>query len=175
MLFTEDRIKSLHLFLADSLLPEDAKVEAGHYRIDNRVVGWDIIFPGPDLIQACMINFVQRANSILDSSLHGKINKYEAAARISYEFVEIHPFPDFNGRFSRVLMNMVLLANLCPFPIPLRGNNKEKHRYFVALRKANRGDIIPFASLIAMNVVKTFEELDRHFELAGLESILFPQ
>jgi len=172
-LFSEDRIKGLHLTLAYSLMSQDANVEAGEYRIDIRNVGsWEMIFPGPALIQSCMTSFISRANSILNDSLRGGVNKYEAAARISYEFVEIHPFPDFNGRLSRILMNMVLMTNFCPFPISLRGNSKEKHRYFIALKRANHGDIVSLASLIAMYVVRTFEELDRHFELAGLDSIL---
>ncbi len=169
---TERIINRLHSILAEGLLPDDAEVSSGEYRIDNRIVGWDISFPSPDLIPASMKELVIRSNDIIGKILEGKIDMFYAAGKISYDFVSIHPFPDFNGRLSRIIMNMVLMQHGCQFPISIRGSSKEKGRYFKALRRANRGHLDYLTCLIAMRTAQTFEELDRHFLRAGLKSIL---
>ena len=172
ILFSESGIKKIHELISEDLLPSEALVGPGEYRIDDRIVGWDISFPAPNLVPYCMEKFIERSNEYLRKSFTKELNKYEAAARISYEFVEIHPFPDFNGRVSRILMNMVLIANSCPFPISIRGQKKERRKYFYALRKANRGDIMRLTTLIAMRTAEKFEELERHFNLAGLNPLV---
>jgi fido (protein-threonine AMPylation protein) len=169
---SEKIIKELHRIIADKLLPPDADVVAGEYRSDNRIVGWDIIFPGPDLVPKSMLEFIKRSNLCIDDVTSGNIDMFYAAAKLSYDFVSIHPFPDFNGRLSRIIMNMVLMLYGCQFPISIRGSSKEKHRYFTALKRANNGNIEPLICLIAMRTAKTYEELDNHFKKAGLKSIL---
>ncbi len=171
-LFAEKTVSELHKTIAEGILPNDAKVEAGEYRIDNRIVGWDIVFPSPELISLMMPKFVDRANDIVQGIPVRKLNLFEAAARISHDFVTIHPFPDFNGRISRILMNMVLLAHNCPFPVALKGGSKAKGKYFTSLKRANNGNFIALSSLIAMRVTETFEELDTHLKRAGLRSLL---
>jgi len=47
-LFTEGFIRSLHQTLATNLLPADAGVQAGEYRIDARSIGLDVAFPAPE-------------------------------------------------------------------------------------------------------------------------------
>ena len=172
VLFAQDRICAIHKRMANRILPKDAKVEAGEYRIDNRIVGWDIVFPSPELIPLSMAAFIKRSNDQLDQCFRQQCNMYQAAASISYDFVSIHPFPDYNGRVSRVIMNMVLLALHCPFPISLKGTKKERHKYFSALRKANKGNLDFLSSLIANSVVETFQELDKHLERAELPKLL---
>ena len=90
-----------------------------------------------------------------------------AAAEVSYRFVRIHPFPDGNGRVSRLLMNLVLFLWGLPFPITLRGDGKERHRYKQALRRADRGKLDRYECLIARAVVGSFENLNVNLALAG--------
>jgi Fic family protein len=154
------------------LLPEDAGVAAGQYRIDTRMVDWDAVFPAPELIPAAMHQYIIRVQEILAEVLEGRLDRFLAAAQISYEFVRIHPFPDFNGRLSRLLLMTVL--NVCgvPFPVTLRGDSKNRKRYFRALKSGNAGDLKPYATLIAMRIVQSFEEVERNVSIAGLPSIL---
>jgi fido (protein-threonine AMPylation protein) len=171
-LIDEESIRVIHLMMAESLLPKDAGVLAGQYRIDNRIVGWDIVFPAPELIPAAMQRYVATAQEVLTKALVGRLDRFLAAARISYDFVRIHPFPDFNGRVSRLLLMMVLNACGVPFSITLRGDSKSKKRYFRALRYANAGNLDPYASLIAMRVVQAFEDVEQNLAIAGLPSLL---
>ena len=172
-LFAHTNLKKLHRVLAHGLVPNDAGVPAGQYRIDNRSVGWDLAFPAPELVRESMDNFVGRSDRLLmgvvlvDSG--GAL--YQTAAEISYHFVRVHPFPDFNGRLSRIIMNMVLWIGGCPIPIAIRGDRKGRKRYFTALRHANRGNMKFLEALIAMRTTETFQEIDANLELAGLPTI----
>ncbi len=172
-LFTEDRIKELHQIIAEGLLPADAGVAAGEYRVDSRMFGeHEIVFPSPELIPECMREFVAKANSQFLSHFIEDTNMFENVAVITYDFVRIHPFPDFNGRLSRLLLVMILQAYKVPFAVTLRGDKKGRDRYFKSLKRANGGNIAPYAALIAMRVAETFQEIDQNLALAGLPSIL---
>lgn len=172
-LFTEERIKNIHKVMAPGLLPKDAKVGAGEYRIDERMVGdFGIAFPSPELVPECMEKFIRDANSLILSAWKNEKNIFEVAALISHEFVRIHPFPDFNGRVSRLILMIVLMANGVPFAVTLRGDKKGRNRYLSSLRKANKHHITPYAALIAMRVSELFREIDDNIYLAGLPSIL---
>jgi fido (protein-threonine AMPylation protein) len=167
---TEEIIKKIHKNLAEDLVPTDAGVPAGVYRIDNRSTGWDLVFPSPGLIPKCMEKFISDSNALLHTQ--SDIDIFDKSAEISYHFVRIHPFPDFNGRLSRIIMNMILIANGCPFPVPLRGKSKEKHRYIIALKHANKGNLKPLGTLIAMNFAVTCRLLDQNLRLAGIDPLL---
>ncbi len=168
-LLTEERIKYLHETIADGLLDTG---NPGEYRQHAVSVGWqDVIFPAPELVPASMAQFVEKAADIFYAGLENQ-DYFTAAAKISYEFVRIHPFPDFNGRLSRLILVMVLFAYSVPFPITLRGDKKGRKRYFSSLQKANIGDFKPYAALIAMRVAETFRQLDYNLERAGLPLLL---
>ncbi len=172
-LLTHTSLKQLHHVLAHGLMPVDAGVPAGEYRVDNRSVGWDISFPAPELVRASMSRFISDSDGPL-TDLAGPDSKrdlFQTAAEISYHFVRIHPFPDFNGRLSRIIMNMVLDLGGNRIPIALRGDGKGRKRYFTALRHANRGQMDSLSALIAMRTVETFEEIDKNLELAGQPTI----
>ncbi|NQT20269.1 MAG: Fic family protein, partial [Planctomycetes bacterium] len=171
-LLTLTKVKHLHRILARDLLPSDCGVPAGHYRVDDRAVGWDILFPSPELVPECMRQFTVRSRNTMNRVRAGEMSVFEAAARISYDFVRIHPFPDFNGRLSRLLMNMVLMAGGCPVSISLRADKQGRRRYFLSLRHANRGNMKPLTTLIAMRYVETCEEIDNNLRLAGKQTIL---
>lgn len=93
------------------------------------------------------------------------------AAWISHRFVEIHPFPDFNGRISRLLLAGVLLASGVPFAVSIKATKVGRRRYLEALRKADKGNLEPYAVLIARSIVASFQEIDANLALAGLGSL----
>ncbi len=172
-LFSEAGIKSLHKSMANGLIHKSAGVAAGEYRIDNRIVGdLDVIFPAPELIPNCMEQFLSRANSLIQPLWVNSENLFEVAAMVSHEFVRIHPFPDFNGRLSRLILTIILNTFGVPFPVTLRGDKKGRHRYLSSLRKANKAHLKPYITLIAMRVSQSFMEIDENLRLEGLPSIL---
>jgi Fic family protein len=115
-----------------------------------------------------MKEFIKRSNKTLHSNEEPVIK----AARISHDFVSIHPFPDFNGRISRLIMNMVLLHEGLPFMVAIRGDKRGKHKYIYALKRANRGKIDAYACLIAKAVNDAFDQINRNLKLAGIDPIV---
>ena len=66
----------------------------------------------------------------------------EQAARIHHRLVFIHPFPNGNGRFSRLISDRYLKAKKCPFPnwpreLSLDGESRKE--YIKALKESDRG------------------------------------
>jgi Fic family protein len=172
---TEARICAIHRTLAEGLMPSDADVEAGEYRVHGvGIVGSDVVFPAPELIPPAMQRFVEMSNKRVSDILSGGwTDCIMVAAEVSYNFVRIHPFPDFNGRMSRLLLAMTLCAFGVPFSLALRGSNaKSRHRYFFALQRADTGDLKPYATLIAMRLVESFREIDENLRLAGRKALL---
>jgi Fic family protein len=166
-LFDEDKIKTYHHWMAYGLIaPSEGK--PGEYRTHPVITNGITAFLAWQNVPAAMKKFTTDANALIRSDE----NPVFKAARISYDFVIIHPFPDFNGRMSRLIMNMVLRYEGLPFFAVLRGSKKDKHRYIYALRRANRGDIKPYACLIARAVLRGFDELNRNLLAADLEPIV---
>ena len=74
--------------------------------------------------------------------------KYHSVILASYfhvAFESIHPFIDFNGRTGRLLLNFILLKNGFP-PVDIK--NKDRMRYYEALRKGQESNLRPFVNLI---------------------------
>jgi Fic family protein len=74
------------------------------------------------------------------------------AAQVHHKLVHIHPFWDGNGRFARLLMNIVLMRAGFP-PTVLR--KKERKSYYDALEAADAGSIGPLATMIARDVERS--------------------
>lgn len=165
---SENVIKELHFIMAGAFIPRDAGVRAGFYRIDNRTTDFQTVFPSHENVPKAMENFIINSNKLINSEENPVIK----AAKISYDFVAIHPFPDFNGRMSRLIMNMVLRREGLPFPVAIKGNRKEKHKYMTALRHANRGKITTYACLIAKAINSSFEELNANLKKSGQKPII---
>jgi len=169
-LFSDELIREIHAMLAYGLLPRNAGVPPGFYREGPvHVDDPEVSFVSWENVPRAMHLFVYDANETMHDI---DMNPIMKAAKISYDFVgKIHPFPDFNGRLSRIIINMVLQYHGLPFFAALRGDAKEKHRYIWSLKRANHGDLNPYACLIARAVNRGFEELNRNLETAGLEPI----
>jgi Fic-DOC domain mobile mystery protein B len=77
---------------------------------------------------------------------------YETAARIHHRAVQIHPFKNGNGRWSRMLANIYLRQN-SSMPVRwqedlLSKENPKRDEYIKALKAADNGD---YLSLIEMH------------------------
>lgn len=163
-------IKGIHSVIAkDLLLPQDG-VLSGNYRIDERyITGADIKLPTPDLIPSSMENLCL---NFLNWVFVSDKRPWEVAAEFSYEFACIHPFPDFNGRMSRLLLDMTLRIYGIPFSIAIRGDKKGKARYLLALRHANRGNMDSYICLILRSLVESFQQIDANLTRAGVPTLL---
>lgn len=167
-LITENFIKAVHKEMTVGLLPSDCGVSPGEYRNDVRSAGLDKVYPAPELIPDMMRVYVEGARQML----HDGTNPIARAAWVSYRLVHIHPFPDGNGRLSRLLMVLSLFLDGVPFAVSIRGDAKGKKRYLQALVRADRGDFRAMNALVAMSVVGAFQTIDNDLMSAGLPSIL---
>ena len=172
VLISESLIKELHVTLAAGLLPGDCGVAAGEYRVhDCHLEHVDLKLAAPALLEAMMAKFVQDSHA----RFHSNQSPWQVAAWISYEFAYIHPFPDFNGRVSRLLLALALMARTwIPMLITVRGDAKNRKRYLLALRHANRGNLDSYTTLIAMAMVQAGEQIDANLKRAGLPGLLEP-
>lgn len=70
----------------------------------------------------------------------------EQAAKIHHQLVYIHPYPNGNGRFSRLVSDRYLKACKCPFPnwpVDLNKDGQSRKQYIAALKSADIGDYEP--------------------------------
>ena len=85
---------------------------------------------------------------------HKTFDVYETVTRIHHRAVQIHPFKNGNGRWSRMLANIYLRQNgLMPVKWQedlLASENPKRHDYIQALKKADNSD---FIDLIAMHKI----------------------
>lgn len=85
---------------------------------------------------------------------HGTYPGSEAAIRLHHRMVQIHPFPNGNGRHARILADTVLRRIFRADPIDWAGGhdlermNERRVAYIAALKAADRGDIGPLIQFI---------------------------
>lgn len=90
-------------------------------------------------------------------------NPIEKAAWIHAEFVKIHPFPDGNGRISRLIMNYELMLNGFPF---INIKEYDALRYYSALDEyASKGNLEPFLDLVIHEIEQELHEFIQNYEL----------
>lgn len=148
----EKIVKDIHATLMDNI------IIGGVYRsVDVYISGAQHTPPSPNEMYRQVKDFYG------DLTWKGQqLNLIELAAWTHAEFVKIHPFPDGNGRTSRLLMNYQLLASGFP-PISIAKENRLE--YFNALEAyAVEGNLAPFADMIAGLVE---QQLDRYLGMAG--------
>ena len=124
---TKDFIFELH-----RLLKEGVSEDAGSFRNANVIVG-DLIPIKPSLIEKEINNLLVWLQK--NKNLH----PLEKAAIFHSIFERIHPFFDGNGRVGRLLLNFIMLKNNFPIIIV---QNKNKRRYYTALRRADQGNYL---------------------------------
>jgi len=106
---TEDLIKEIHKILVKDV--RGGTLEPGKYRkIQNYVVNsltGRIIYipPSPSKVPQLMKEFVEWLNK------ESNISPVFTAGISQYQFVDIHPFLDGNGRTARVLCTLILYQN----------------------------------------------------------------
>lgn len=149
-----DYIHFLHRLTMMGILSPD---DCGVFR-DTPVfiTGVDIHLPPPSAVPALMQHFCQSFPTTDKHALEQNDIIVDAAS-VSYEFVKIHPYIDGNGRMSRLLMNSILLGF---FPIVyLKADSEGRRKYGYALKRANRGQLLPLAALIAKHLISVYDKV----------------
>lgn len=142
-------VQKLHKILTDEILSRE---ESGKFRkVRAFVRGAEEIPPKPEKVEGqfrIQMKWYRRNKK-----------KYHPVIVASYfhtAFEGIHPFVDFNGRTGRLLLNFILLKNNLP-AIDIR--NKEKGKYYDAIKHGLKGDLRPFTELVTKYIKDIGERL----------------
>lgn len=144
-------IKEIHAIILHGIDKENA----GKYRdVSVMIVGSKHTPPQSLLIPPLMEQFIETYKKMKADLVHPVI----ISAFLHDELVKIHPFIDGNGRTSRLLMNLQLLAY--GYPIAnLKGDNQTKLLYYAALEQSHtENKPETFYCLVAQEVKKSLEK-----------------
>jgi len=128
-----------------------------HYEMFGNVWEWAGKFRKVELsigIKAYLVptTLKELVDDIAFWNSHKTFDIYEIATRIHHRAVQIHPFQNGNGRWSRMLANIYLRQNgLMPVKWQedlLSKENPKRDKYIEALKDADNGD---YSNLIDMH------------------------
>ncbi len=119
---------------------------AGKYRLTRKNIGID-----PYRISMHLRMLLDDARHWADHSVYPPL---EAAARFHHRMVQIHPFPNGNGRHARVAADIMLEEVYDHPPIEwasgsdLQADNERRQAYINALRAADGNDFKPLLAFV---------------------------
>ena len=119
---------------------------AGDYRLTEKNIGID-----PRQISMQLRMLLDNARYWAE---HGVYPPREAAARFHHRMVQIHPFPNGNGRHARIATDVMLEDYYDHPPIEwasgfdLQADNERRNAYIAALRAADAGDFDPLLTFV---------------------------
>jgi Fic-DOC domain mobile mystery protein B len=95
----------------------------------------------------------QLHEAIADAAIWIRAGVYDAdgcAARFHHRLVWVHPFPNGNGRWGRLVADLLLQAQgLPPFSWGARRHGDDpRTAYLRALRAADHGDVLPLLAFV---------------------------
>lgn len=132
----ESLVKDFHEILMENIIP--GGIYINH---DVMITGASHHPPSPNEMYLQIKYFYQEMQNRND------LNPIELAAWTHAEFVRIHPFPDGNGRTSRLIMNYQLMKSGF---LPVNIRTEDRIRYYSCLdRYASENDLSSFSELIA--------------------------
>ncbi|GIB82249.1 mobile mystery protein B [Vibrio cholerae] len=120
---------------------------AGTYRIRELNIGCD-----PFQIRPKLYNLLEDIKCWIEFEHYDSL---ELSARIQHQLVKIHPFPNGNGRHSRILTDCIRVMLLNKPPINwsegcLDNQTEERHQYISSLQKADQGDYEPLINYLRL-------------------------
>jgi len=140
----ENIVKDIHEILMEKIF------QGGIYRNSNVIItGAQHTPPPPNEAYSQIKEFYSKLQTFPG-------NDIEFAAFTHAEFVKIHPFPDGNGRTSRMIMNYQLMSKSF---MPIYISNENKHEYYEVLDEyAVSGNLAPFTDMIYALEEKTLDK-----------------
>ena len=130
------------------IIPGDYKKTPNHVKTST---GEIFKFVEPWEVPQKMQDLIGWFNTKLDSSLPSIAS---FIAELHHRFILIHPFDDGNGRVVRLWLNYTLLYLGYP---PLVIKSQDKENYFIALNKADVGDMNSFAVYLGRILITWLE------------------
>ncbi len=140
-ILTDDFVRKLHTRLFG-----DVWRWAGTYRLREKNIGID------------PFHITVQLRTLLDDGRywaeHSVYDPHEAAARLHHRMVQIHPFPNGNGRHARIAADIYLEQYFDHAPIEwasgfdLQADNDRRTAYIKALRAADAGDYQPLLKFV---------------------------
>lgn len=113
---------------------------AGHYRTTEKNLGWDVH------------RLMEGVRNVFDDAQYWMQNStyplHEVAVRLHYRLVAVHPWPNGNGRHSRLIADILVASRKGPeltwgAHSDLVSISAVRDRYIAAIRSADSGDIAP--------------------------------
>jgi Fic family protein len=161
----QDIVKELHALLTKDIFT------GGIYRDHNVYIRGARHVPPAPLKMFTQLKYFYADMQFKRESMH----PIEYAAWTHGEFVKIHPFPDGNGRVSRLIMNYELLRFGYRF---LNIKKEDRRRYFEALDEYHcEGDLSEFTKLVAeleIAELRRFNTMLRQIEQAHKSALTAP-
>lgn len=119
---------------------------AGTYRLTEKNIGID-----PAHIAVELRTLLGNAQYWAENTVYAPL---EAAARFHHRMVQIHPFPNGNGRHARICADIMLEEIYRHAPVDwargfdLQANTARRVEYITALRAADGGDLGPLFNFV---------------------------
>jgi Fic-DOC domain mobile mystery protein B len=119
---------------------------AGQYRFTEKNIGID-----PVQISVQLRMLLDDARYWAENGVYPPL---EAAARYHHRMVQIHPFPNGNGRHARIAADIILEEVYDHPPVEwasgfdLQADNDRRNAYIAALRAADGGDYSPLLAFV---------------------------
>lgn len=101
-----------------------------------------------------MKKLLNRINNELNNKVIGDINVIKIAVDFKYNFLEIHPFVDGNGRTVRLLFNYIL-KEYGFIPVSILPEDNED--YYKALQNSNKEDFKELLKFMCNVIIKTYQ------------------
>lgn len=134
----------------------------GGYRLGGmKIIGSDKTFPHPLEVNELMDQFINHYNRLLTQP---NIS-YEEIAASHIEYINIHPFPDGNGRTGRLLTNILLLVHDYP---PMTILLEDKSKYFNIMETGNANEL---ANLIEESCNRELAYIDYYQDIENSPQI----
>lgn len=117
---------------------------AGRYRLTERNIGVE-----PQMVAVCVRDLMEDAKFWFDG---GTMTSDEAACRFHHRLVQVHPFPNGNGRHARAMTDLLLRSiGTSVFTWGRAGSDGAgavRAAYIAALRAADSGDFEALATFL---------------------------
>lgn len=113
---------------------------AGRYRVSEKNLGWE-----PHRLTEGVRNVFDDAKYWL---ANGTFSIEEAAVRFHYQLVQVHPWPNGNGRHARLMADIIMAASAKPeltwgARTVLAAKGAARAKYLEAIRMADAGNFVP--------------------------------
>lgn len=155
----EKRIKDIHRAIMHEEDSEKQKFVGNWKQEDNEIINYKnekISFTNWREVPEAVHQLLDKTNAQLEQYHTGKsaLHAIEIAAQFHIDFITIHPFYDGNGRTTRILTNIILMA--CGYPaIIIKDQHKKSYYQLLGDIQAYGGNPNLFYEFLAERILDT--------------------